>query len=134
MTLTELKQIAASCKSETEFAQNPDVRRVYWKCLGKAGLWEHVTSANHPTCCGRCGADYSIHHRRWEDADGNPSPTCPTTDHIPGSLADANEQLRVKYDASTNGDREKSLIIFSHNTLRQVFTSFAAALGGVTIE
>lgn len=37
MTLTQLKSVAASCKSDAEFVNNPKVREVYWKCLGEDG-------------------------------------------------------------------------------------------------
>ncbi len=132
MTMTELKQIAASCQSNAEFVSNPKVREVYCKCLGTEGPWLHSAYSSlaysdrcMSTLCSKCGQEYD-----WPQS----RPTCPVPDPIPGSLADANEQLRAKYDVSTKGDRDKSLIIFSHDTPRQVFTSYAAALGGVAVE
>ncbi len=143
MTMTELKQIAASCQSNAEFVRNPKVREVYCKCLGTEGPWLHLAYSDRylPALCSKCGQEYD-----WPQS----RPTCPVPDPIPGSLPDAVEMLRKKvaekWEASYKwrsllasvcdkvaGCRTwEQEIIFATPIDR--FMVFAAALGGVAVE
>lgn len=130
MNLTEFKALSDSIQDDREFLEHPNVREIYWGIVEPGRVFYHSSlvafdfadKSSSLKCC-RCGKDF------WVDA----TEGCPIPDYIPGSLADATETLRQVYNKQCNGDRDKSLIMFSHQTTREWFVGLVAAAGGVEI-
>lgn len=97
MTLDELKAISDACKTDAEFLEHVDVRRVYWRALGHEGLWEHDWGAD---ACKKC-----LLQKEYVDFYERGVSVCNSPDPISGSLADAAEALRAKVAEEYNEER-----------------------------
>lgn len=171
MTLTELKAISGSCRTDGKFLANAEVRRVWWRALGDVGPWKHdgftpalnvqmqlATKGCWPrqfSCeCAKChkwlevnlDADHDIPLEvpmgkflpRYFEND-----SCTAPGLIPGSLADAVEQMRAKVVEKWNDDAEMRNTFFAGSaglgddyilhTPRERFMVFAAALHAVEV-
>jgi hypothetical protein len=103
MTLDQLKTLSDTYGNDEAFKADIEVRRAYWACLGRTGRRMHTPLPERYTVglCEWCGALWSPARQEW--GRGSPDgvwnaigPDCPSPPPIPGSLADAAEELRKK--------------------------------------
>ena len=139
MKLTDFQQQTAPL-SDAEFLAHPEVRRVYWKCMGQEGPWKHqwINTGDDRLDCWEC--------KRRKHADPRrPDLTCDAPS-IPGSLPDAVEQLRAKVVAGRKksaarraaekvGDKSSACVDswLAFAGPKEAFTTFAMALGALEI-
>lgn len=81
-----------SSLTDAEFLSRPEVRSVYWKCLGVevwGHAWTYEGDGTNNLRCSKCGV-------KTRGLTVPSQGDCLVPDPIPGSLADAVERLRVK--------------------------------------
>lgn len=137
MTLTELRSISTACKTDADFLSHPEVRRVWWRAMGQNDGGHTMTPYGKASpgryFCSRCGNDEI-------QADLDPC-------SIPGSLANAVEQLRKRVISSRKKTKTRAVAETMERPVREVdawlameaslqqrFVVFAAALGAVEVQ